>query len=71
MRPLATSGHDPSNRLAAMALAQEYGSVLYTGVFYRDPDPGLTFEQAAAERQIAHRAPREASARVLDLFAVN
>src|SRR6188472_1089040 len=37
MRPLAAAGHDPADRLAAMALAQDYGRVLHTGVFYRDP----------------------------------
>jgi 2-oxoglutarate ferredoxin oxidoreductase subunit beta len=70
MRPLAATGHDPADRLAAMALAQDYGRVLHTGVFYRDPDPGPTFEQAAAERQRAHRVPGEARDRVLDVFAV-
>jgi hypothetical protein len=44
--------------------------VLYTGVFYRDPDPGPTFERAVAERQIAQGATRDARDRVLDLFAV-
>jgi len=70
MRPLAASGHDPSNRLVAMGLAQDYGKVLHTGVFYRDPDPGPTFEQATAERQLAHRVPSDARERVLDVFAV-
>ena len=70
MRPLAASGHDPSNRLAAMALAQEYGTVLHTGVFYRDPEPGPTFGQAVAARQAAQAAPLGARERILDLFAV-
>jgi 2-oxoglutarate ferredoxin oxidoreductase subunit beta len=69
MRPLAGSGHDPTNRLAAMALAQEYGRVLHTGVLYRDPEPALTFELAAAARQEALAAP-DARERILDLFAV-
>ena len=70
MQPLAGSGHDPADRLAAMALAQEYGRVLHTGVLYRDPDPGPTFEQAASARQAAQRVPAEARDRVLDVFAV-
>jgi len=70
MRPLAASGHDPSNRLSAMTLAQEYGDVLHTGVFYRDPEPGPTFEQAVAQRQIAQGASRDARERVLERFAV-
>ena len=69
MVPVASVGHNPANRLAAMALAQEYGKVLYTGVLYRDPDPGPTFEQAVAER---HRAQAGGSSRaqVLDVFTV-
>ncbi|HRE05688.1 MAG TPA: 2-oxoacid:ferredoxin oxidoreductase subunit beta, partial [Opitutaceae bacterium] len=39
MRKLAAEGHDPSNRLRAMELAQAYGTELYTGVFYRNPNP--------------------------------
>jgi 2-oxoglutarate ferredoxin oxidoreductase subunit beta len=70
MRPLAAAGHDPTNRLAAMALAQEYGTVLHTGVFYRNPQPGPTFEQAVAQRQIAQGASRDARERVLERFAV-
>jgi 2-oxoglutarate ferredoxin oxidoreductase subunit beta len=70
MKPLAPLGHDTSNRLAAMALAQEYGKSLYTGVFYRDPDPGPTFEQAVAERHAAQAASGDRRDRILDLFAV-
>ncbi|HYT66147.1 MAG TPA: 2-oxoacid:ferredoxin oxidoreductase subunit beta [Vicinamibacterales bacterium] len=70
MRALTSCGHDSSNRLAAMELAQDYGKVLYTGVFYRDPDPGPTFEQAVAERHVAQRASADQRTRVLDLFAV-
>ena len=44
MRPLEAEGHDPSNRLKAMDLAQAYGTALYTGVFYRNPAPGPTYD---------------------------
>jgi len=44
MRPLAAEGHDSANRLKAMELAQHYGSVLYTGVFYRNPNPPATYD---------------------------
>ena len=70
MKALASLGHDASNRLSAMALAQEYGKTLYTGVFYRDPEPGPTFEQLVAERHRAMNASQDERARVLDLFAV-
>ncbi|RFC50162.1 MAG: 2-oxoglutarate ferredoxin oxidoreductase subunit beta [Verrucomicrobia bacterium] len=42
MRKLAAEGHDPSNRLRAIELAQDYGQELYTGVFYRNPNPPPT-----------------------------
>ena len=68
MVPLQTLGHDQSSRIAAMQLAQDYGRTLHTGVFYRDPDPGPTFEAAVAERHTA-LAPRAiARERVLDGF---
>jgi 2-oxoglutarate/2-oxoacid ferredoxin oxidoreductase subunit beta len=68
MKPLSSIDHDPSDRLAAMALAQQYGQALYTGVFYRDPEPGPTFESAVAERQRVLGADDHARERVLDLF---
>src|SRR5512138_2412692 len=44
MQSLKSLGHDTSDRLKAMALAQEYGTSLHTGVFYRNPEPPPTFE---------------------------
>ena len=51
MRRLQAEGHDPSNRVKAMELAQTYGSLLYTGVFYRNPNPPPTYGTLIAERQ--------------------
>jgi 2-oxoglutarate ferredoxin oxidoreductase subunit beta len=51
LRPLAAEGHDPSNRLRAMELAQEYGQTLYTGVFYRNPEPPPTYDRGVRELQ--------------------
>jgi len=68
LKTLASLGHDPSDRIAAMSLAQSYGTELYTGVFYRDPNPPPTYMSQVAERQraLADGHPRE---RVLELFA--
>ena len=55
MRKLAAEGHDPSNRLRAMDLAQGYGTDLYTGVFYRNPNPPQTYDSQIRERQAALR----------------
>lgn len=68
MQSLQKMEHDATNRLRAMELAQEYGSKLYTGVFYRNPNPAPTFEAAAKERHDALQGkglPRE---NILDMF---
>jgi 2-oxoglutarate ferredoxin oxidoreductase subunit beta len=68
MVDLAAIGHDASNRLRAMELAQEYGRKIYTGVLYRDPDPPPPFEVYVRQRQAElapMRLPRE---RILDIF---
>jgi 2-oxoglutarate ferredoxin oxidoreductase subunit beta len=68
MKPLSSVGHDPSNLLAAMGLAQTYGEILYTGVFYRNPNPPPTQQQMVKERQeqlMPKALPRE---RILDMF---
>ena len=44
MRNLQAEGHDPTNRLRAMELAQAYGRELHTGIFYRNPNPPPTYE---------------------------
>jgi 2-oxoglutarate ferredoxin oxidoreductase subunit beta len=51
MKKLSDLGHDPTNRLRAMELAQDYGTALYTGVFYRDPNPPPTYGSQIAELQ--------------------
>jgi hypothetical protein len=32
-------------------LAREYGTKLYTGILYRNPNPPLTYGQGVAQRQ--------------------
>ena len=68
MQPLAKLGHDPTDRLAAMGLAQQYGKALHTGVFYRNPDPPPTMGALIAERQqvLSEKAPRRE--RIFDRF---
>jgi 2-oxoglutarate ferredoxin oxidoreductase subunit beta len=58
MKPLRARGHDPTNRFRAMALAQSYGRVLHTGVFYKNPRPAMTFEAAVRARR---QQPRDAA----------
>jgi 2-oxoglutarate ferredoxin oxidoreductase subunit beta len=68
MYSLASIRHDPSDRARAFELAAEYGTKLYTGVFYCNPNPPPTYGQGVAERQEALSkvaVPRE---RILDRF---
>ena len=68
MEPLAALGHDPADRLKAMDLAQAYGERLYTGVFYRNPEPGPTYESLVAERQASMAGTGNARKDVLRAF---
>jgi 2-oxoglutarate/2-oxoacid ferredoxin oxidoreductase subunit beta len=66
---LSDLGHDPADRLQAMNRAQAYGARVQTGVFFRDPEPPPTHDQAVRERQSAlveDAIPRE---RILEMFA--
>ena len=68
MKSLARLGHDPADRLRAMALASDYGRELHTGVFYRNPEPAPTYDALVRQRQADLSpgvVPRE---RVLDRF---
>ena len=68
MKGLASLNHDPTNRLAAMDLAQQYGRELHTGVFYKNPDPPPTYDGLVKARkaELEGRAiPRE---RIFDQF---
>ncbi len=69
MKSLASLGHDPTNRLQAMALAQDYGQQLYTGIFYQNPDPAPTYEDLVRERQQQLGAAARPKARILEMFA--
>jgi len=68
MKHLAGMGHDQSNRLSAMDLAQAYGEELYTGVFYRNPSPPPTYGDYIKQRQTDLGAGAPARSRVLDMF---
>jgi 2-oxoglutarate ferredoxin oxidoreductase subunit beta len=70
MQPLERLGHDPSDRIKAMDLAQQYGRTLHTGIFYRDPAPRPTFEAQVHARHQELAAGRPDRRRALDRFAV-
>ena len=68
MQPLAKMGHDSSDRLAAMGLAQKYGQELHTGVFYQNPNPPPTMNALVAERQQALAEKSGPRDRIFDRF---
>src|SRR5512139_2715743 len=68
MQALTSLGHDPSDRLKAMALASEYGTKLYTGVFYRNPEPPPTYEAEARKRQEEAGSQARPKERILEMF---
>jgi 2-oxoglutarate ferredoxin oxidoreductase subunit beta len=68
MRKLEAQGHDPTNRLRAMELAQEYGRTLYTGVFYRNPNPSPSYSVEVTRRQQELRPQALPKERILELF---
>jgi 2-oxoglutarate ferredoxin oxidoreductase subunit beta len=67
MKSLASLGHDAGNRMRAFELAAQYGQELYTGVFYRNPDPPPTYGALIRERQqsLASGGARD---RIFDMF---
>jgi 2-oxoglutarate ferredoxin oxidoreductase subunit beta len=68
MQSLDGLGHDPGDRLKAMDLAQAYGSRLYTGVFFRDPNPPPTHEHLTQERRAQAGEAVRPPERILELF---
>jgi 2-oxoglutarate ferredoxin oxidoreductase subunit beta len=68
MKPLKSLGHDATNRLAAMDLAQRYGHELHTGVFYRNANPSPTLDAQVRERQAAMNGKAQPRERILDMF---
>ena len=68
MEVLADLKHDTSDRLKAMALASEYGTKLYTGVFYRNPEPPPTYGAATFERQEQMKGDALPRKRILETF---
>jgi 2-oxoglutarate ferredoxin oxidoreductase subunit beta len=68
MKSLKSLGHDSADQLKAMDLARGYGKELYTGVFYRNPNPPPTYDalvKIRQQEQAKNAKPRE---RVLDAW---
>lgn len=68
MQSVEKLGHDPTDRLGAVALAQEYGQKIYTGILYMNNDPGPTYGAAARELHKTLAGTGLPKERILELF---
>ena len=68
MKTLESLHHDPTDRLKALGLAQDYGHELYTGVFYRNPKPSATFDALVRARQAELSPGARDRDHILDMF---
>jgi 2-oxoglutarate ferredoxin oxidoreductase subunit beta len=68
MKALSSLGHDPTNLVKAFDMSQAYGTELYTGVFYKNPNPPPTQDALVTERQKALMAGAPPREKILDLF---
>jgi len=71
MKSLEKLGHDPADRLRAMDLAQAYGTELYTGIFYRNPQPAPTYDDLVRERQRQLGTAATPKNKILEMFRPN
>ena len=65
---LEAIGHDPANWAQAAERAREYGTQLYTGILYRNPNPPPTYGQGVAERHQALKAQAVPRLEILNRF---
>ena len=70
MKSLDKLGHDASDRLRAMDLAQAYGEELYTGIFYRNPTPAPAYDDLVRERKAEMARMARPKDGILDVFVL-
>jgi 2-oxoglutarate/2-oxoacid ferredoxin oxidoreductase subunit beta len=68
MQRLTDLKHDSKDRLQAMALAAEYGTKLYTGVFYRKADPDPTYEELVKDLRGKMQKSAVPKEKILSMF---
>jgi 2-oxoglutarate ferredoxin oxidoreductase subunit beta len=68
MQSLESIAHDPADRARATELAREYGTKLYTGILYRNPNPPPTYGQGVNERQQALKSQAVLRHEILNRF---
>jgi len=68
MKTLASLGHTPDNLLGAMDLARAYGTELYTGVFYRNPNPPPPYDELIKLRHAQETPKARQRHQILDAY---
>lgn len=68
---LQSIGHDPADRAQATELARDYGTELYTGILYRDPNPPPTYGEGVADRQQSLQSRAVPRSEILNRFLPN
>ena len=68
LQTLESIGHDPADRAQATELARAYGTKLYTGILYRNPNPPPTYGQGVTERHQALKKLAVPRQQILDRF---
>jgi 2-oxoglutarate/2-oxoacid ferredoxin oxidoreductase subunit beta len=71
MQSLESLGHDSADWASASARAREYGTKLYTGVLYRNPNPPRTYGDGVTERQQALKKQAVPRHELLNRFMPN
>jgi 2-oxoglutarate ferredoxin oxidoreductase subunit beta len=71
MQNLETIGHDSTNKALATERAREYGTALYTGILYRNPNPPSTYGQGVDERRQAVASQAVPRGDILKRFSVH
>jgi 2-oxoglutarate ferredoxin oxidoreductase subunit beta len=65
---LEAIGHDPSNASQATERAREYGTKLYTGILYRNPNPPPTYGDGVAARRALVNGQAPSAKDILNRF---
>jgi 2-oxoglutarate/2-oxoacid ferredoxin oxidoreductase subunit beta len=68
LKTLESIGHDPADRAKATELARAYGTELYTGILYRNPNPPPTYGDGVNQRHHAFSTQALPRHRILDHF---
>lgn len=68
MANLEEMNHDTSDKAKAIEISQQYGTVLHTGILYRDPNPGPSYTDLLKQLQNEQKPKAVPRDKILDMF---